>query len=563
MALSDEEIRRRLTEFAVDWGGYQGTEKAEAQTFCNELACYGTDRKQVARFEQRTGAGGFIDLIWPEVCLIEMKRPSESEKLETHRFQGLEYWKEVSRKAAESGQRAPEWVVICAFGRFLILDPDAGWDKPVDDVPLAELPERLAALKFLVGKEPHFRVSQADLSREAVATLTDLYQALRERKAADPDELRAFTLQLVWCMFAEDLGILPEDLLRGVLEGLIKDQKRSSADDLSQLFQYLAEAKPRPPSGSVYADTPFANGGLFERPARVHLDVEELMTLREACDLDWRQVEPAIFGSILQGGLGKEKQWALGAHYTAEADIMKAVGPTVVDPWRERIENCETVAEAESAWSDLMRFVVLDPACGSGNFLYVAYRELRRIEAALRRRLAALRAKEGVAAQEEMEFFPISNMRGIEIELFAVELAHVVLWMGHKLAADEMKAEGVSEPTLPLADLSGVQRADALRIEWPRADAIVSNPPYHGSQLIRKELGDGYVDFLKQEFAIGVKDFAVYWFRKAHAALQPGGRAGLVATNSITQNENRKPSLEWMIENGGVITAAISKQDWT
>ena len=527
MALSDEETRRRLTDFAVAWGGYQGTEKAEAQTFCNELpACYGTDRKKVAKFEERTGAGGYIDLIWPEVCLIEMKRPSEAEKLESHRWQGLEYWKEVSRKASESGQKAPEWVVICAFDRFLVLDPDAGWDKPVDDIPLAELPERLAGLKFLAEQDPYFRASQADLSREAVASLTDLYAGLRERKAADLDQLREFILQLVWCMFAEDLGILPEDVLRRVLEGLIKDPKRSSADDLGQLFEYLAKEQPRPPAGSIYAKTPFANGGLFETPARVHLTVEELTTLREACDLDWRQVEPAIFGAILQGALGKEKQWALGAHYTSEADIMKVVGPTVLEPWRERIEGCSSVREAESAWRDLMGYVVLDPACGSGNFLYVAYRELRRIEARLRERLAELRATEGIAAQEEMEFFPISNMKGIEIELFAVELAHVVLWMGHKLAADEMKAQGISEPTLPLADLSGIRRDDALRVDWPTADAIVSNPPYHGSQLIRNELGDAYVRFLEQDFGIGIKDYAVYWFRKAHERLGPGGRAG-------------------------------------
>lgn len=563
MALSDEETRRRLTEFAADWGGYQGTEKAEAQTFCNELLrCYGTDRKRVASFEERTDAGGFIDMIWPEVCLIEMKRPSEAEKLENHRFQGLEYWKQVSRKAADSGQKAPEWVVICAFDRFLVLDPDAGWDEPRDDVPLAELPERAAALRFLAGSEPHFKSSQADLSREAVASLTDLYTGLRERKAADLDVLRNFILQIVWCMFAEDLNILPDDLLKRVLTGLIKDPDRSSEAELGQLFRYLAEKEPRPTSG-VYADTPWANGGLFEHPSQVHLTAEELTTLREACDLDWRQVEPAIFGAILQGALGKDKQWALGAHYTSEADIMKVVGPTIVDPWRQRIEACSTVAEAEAAWRELMDYVVLDPACGSGNFLYVSYRELRRIETDLRKRLAELRAAEGMPAQEEMEFFPISNMKGIEIETFAVELAHVVLWIGHKLAADEMSEHGISEPTLPLADLSGIRRDDALRVGWPPADAIVSNPPYHGSQRIRKELGDEYAEFLKDEFGIGVKDYAVYWFRKAHERLGADGRAGLVATNSVTQNRNRKPSLEWISEHDGVITDAISTQDWT
>jgi hypothetical protein len=364
-------------------------------------------------------------------------------------------------------------------------------------------------------------------------------------------------------MFAEDLGLIRNNVLSRVLEGLIKDTSRSSADDLGQLFRYLAEPDPRPAKGSLYEGTPFANGGLFVRPAQVHLEAEELETLLQLCNLNWRQVEPAIFGAILQGALGRDKQWALGAHYTAEADIMKVVKPTVIEPWSARIESLSNAAEAEAAWRDLMSYVVLDPACGSGNFLYVAYREIRHLELRLRERLAELRAGEGMAAQEEMEFFPISNMRGFEIEVFAAELARVTLWMGHKLAAEDLREHGLNEPTLPLVDLSGIRRAHALRTEWPEADAIIGNPPYHGSQMLRSEVGDEEVEFLKKKFGIGVKDYSVYWFRKAHERLKPGGRAGLVATNSVTQNRNRKPSLEWIVEHGGVITDAISTQDWT
>lgn len=210
-----------------------------------------------------------------------------------------------------------------------------------------------------------------------------------------------------------------------------------------------------------------------------------------------------------------------------------------------------------------MDYVVLDPACGSGNFLYVAYREIRRLELRLRERLAELRSAEGMAPQEELEFFPISNMKGLEVEVFAAELARVTLWMGHKLAAEEMREHGLSEPTLPLVDLSGIRRAHALRVEWPEADAIVGNPPYHGSNTLRAEVGDEEIQFLQGAFGIGIKDYSVYWFRKAHQRLKPGGRAGLVATNSVTQNRNRKPSLEWIVGNGGVIVDAVSKQDWT
>jgi hypothetical protein len=132
--------------------------------------------------------------------------------------------------------------------------------------------------------------------------------------------------------------------------------------------------------------------------------------------------------------------------------------------------------------------------------------------------------------------------------------------MGQKLAVNEL---GLDEEVLPLADLSGIWHADALKVPWPRADAIVGNPPYHGSQQIRSELGDEYADFLKREFGIGLKDYAVYWFRKTHERLEPGGRAGLVATNSVSQGRSRTDSLEWIAATGGVITNAVSKRPWT
>ncbi len=150
-------------------------------------------------------------------------------------------------------------------------------------------------------------------------------------------------------------------------------------------------------------------------------------------------------------------------------------------------------------------------------------------------------------------------MRGIEIEAFALALARVTLWMGHKVAVDELE---LSESTLPLQDLSGLQLADALSVPWPRADAIIGNPPFHGSQNIRRVMGDEYAERLKRTFGIGLKDYCVYWFRRAHDQLEPGGRAGLVGTNSVSQNRARGASLNHIVEQGGVITEAVSKEKW-
>jgi hypothetical protein len=557
MAVTGEEIRRGLAELAARWGGYDGSETAEAHTFLTELlACYGTQRRDAGvRFEESTRSGGFMDMIWPRVCIFEMKRPSESNRLVAHRQQAIGYWRESGTPEVP----APRYVVLCSFHRFEVWEPGAVYTAPRVEFDLAELPERLDSLLFLAGRAPYFAAAQTDVTREAVALVTDLYQRLRERRAADLDALRELILQLVWSLFAEDVEMLPSHLLSRLLDRLIEDPERSSADDLGQLFRYLAEPDPRPEHG-LYAGAPYVNGGLFTTPRAVHLEPEELALLRRACDFDWRRVEPAIFGSLLQGALGRERQWALGAHYTAEADILKIVLPTIVDPWRERIEACRTLADVEAAQRDLAEYVVLDPACGSGNFLYVAYRELRRVEAALRRRSEDMRRSAGLRRQEAMAlYFPMANIRGIEQDQFAVELARLSLVMGHKLAVDELD---LSERVLPLPDLSGIQQTDALRVEWPRADAIVGNPPYHGSQQIRSELGDDYAEWLRGEFGIGLKDYAVYWFRKAHERLAHGGRAGLVATNSITQNRSRGASLAWIVETGGVITSAVSKQPW-
>lgn len=557
MAPSEDEIRRRLAEFAARWGGYQGSERSEAQTFLNQLLeCYGVDRQAAgARFEERT-EGGFMDLFWPGVCIIEMKRPSEADRLARHREQALAYW----QRSGTPSSPAPRYVVLCAFHRFEVWEPGAVYTEPRAVVDLVDLPDNLDVLNFLVGRNPVFEGGGAELTREAVALVTDLYQRLQDRGAADLDVLRDFVLQCVWSMFAEDLHMLPSHVFTRVVRELADDSSRSSADDLGRLFEILATSGPRPAHG-LYEGTPYANGSLFLKPARVHLETEELELLaRAAGDFNWRDVQPAIFGGLLQGALGKERQWAFGAHYTHEADILKIVLPTVVEPWRERIAACRTVADVERAQNDLMHYVVLDPACGSGNFLYVAYRELRRIEAELRRRATDMRRSAGLREQQTLAvYFPLSNMKGIDLEPFAVQLARVTLWMGHKLAVDELDLD---ETVLPLADLSGIVRGDALKLDWPRADAIIGNPPYHGSQRLRRELGDEYVEWLKSEFGIGVKDFAVYWFRKAHERLEAGGRAGLVATNSISQNKSREPSLDWIVQEGGVITQAVSSQVW-
>lgn len=338
MSLTGEEIRARLSVLASQWSVYEGSERAEAQTFLNELfECYGMRRGEVARFEEPQ-AGRFLDLIWPRVCLIEMKAPAEARRLSKHREQALRYW--VESADAEAGVPAPRFVVICAFRRLEIWEPGAYPRQPRLVLYLVDLPDQYDALLFVAGPghEPVFAGGQAQLTREAVVHLVDLYERLQDRDAAPLDELRDFLLQCVWCLFAEDLGQVPGHRFTQLVDELIASPHRSSADDLHGLFATLNEPGARPEHG-LYAGVPYANGRLFERPARVHLERAELEDLREAAGFQWKDVQPSIFGSLLEGGLGHDRQWTLGAHYTHEADIQKVVQPTVVEPWRERIDG--------------------------------------------------------------------------------------------------------------------------------------------------------------------------------------------------------------------------------
>lgn len=556
MAFSTEEIKANLTGFANRWVVRRGYEKGEAQTFLNEFfQCFSDELADQASFEDFDGSG-FIDCTLPGVALIEMKSASEAAKLEKHRKQLFGYWE----KAAETDEGAPRFLVLCAFRRFVVWEPGAHSKNPVLDIEINSLPDHFAAFSFLLGKEPIFRGNDEEVTVEAVTELAKLLTSLEGREEGTSGERRSFLLQCVWSMFAEDTGQINDLGFTRIVNGLIGDPNRSSADEIGGLFAWLNNpAKERPKHG-MYATVPYVNGSLFAEPTMLHLEADELEVLKKTCDFDWSKVKPAVFGSLMQTVFGPDRQHQLGAHYTPEAEIQLVVEPTILRPWRERIKCLESFDEADQALKDLHEFRVLDPACGCGNFLSVSYRELRRIEWWLLERMDALAKAEGraVAAKRD-SYFPLSNMLGIEVESFAVDLARLSLWMAQWLAGKEL---GLSETTLPLADLDGVRRADALKIEWPEAEAIVSNPPYHGSQNLRRELGDEQTDFIQSEFGIGLKDLCVYWFRRAAEAMRPGDRAGMVGTNSISQNRARAASLNYVVNHGGVITDAVSRHKW-
>jgi hypothetical protein len=506
MAFTTEEIQANLTELAARWMVRDGYEKGEAQTFLNQFFdCFSPELADQAKFETHQSAGGFIDCLIPGVAIIEMKSAKEAGRLDRHRKQALDYWQ--ASADPDTDTPAPRYVVLCAFRRFELWEPGRFPGEPRLILDLEDLPSHFAAFSFLTGSDPIFDANDEQVTVDAVEQLAKLLTKLEERDEGTAEDRRSFLLQSVWCMFAEDTGQIDRLGFTRLLNGLIENPERSSADDLGGLFEHLNDPATDRPQHGIYAGVPFVNGSLFAHPTHIHLEHDEVRLLRTLAGFDWTLIRPAVFGSLMQTVFGPERQHRLGAHYTPEAEIQLVVEPTILRPWRDRIARLETYDDAVAALSDLHSFRVLDPACGCGNFLSVAYREIRRVELFLIDKLSDFAKAEGRPEPDRSAAgrFPLANMMGIEIESFAVDLARLSLWMAQWLAGKEL---GLHERTLPLADLDGIRRADALRVDWPQCDAIVSNPPYHGSQNLRGVLTDDQIEFIEREFGCGLKDLS-------------------------------------------------------
>jgi len=330
---SGEEIHAALKAFVRRWRDYAGTERAEAQTYLNDLLlCYGTDRRAVgAEFEYHRAGAGFMDLHWPEWCIVEMKAPSRASRLETHYQQVFDYW--MSSADDAEGKAAARYVVLCAFQRFEVWEPGRFPRSPRAVFTLEELPDRYDALGFLSGPgvEPSFIQHHRVLTEDAAKTVALLFESLVARAAAPADEIQRFIMQSVWTLFGERLGLLEGYPLQNIVTVLRRDPTRSSAAELGYLFRVLNQKGNHNRKGPL-AGTRYVNGELFAQPAEVDLDQAELTLLATACEYDWRQVDPTIFGSLMEGVIGRSRRWELGAHYTHEVDILKIVVPTIVRP---------------------------------------------------------------------------------------------------------------------------------------------------------------------------------------------------------------------------------------
>jgi hypothetical protein len=569
--------REKLAEF-IAWcqKNITGDEKGQAQIFLDRLFqafgqpgsldVGGKPEFRIRKAEEDGGGTAFADYVWKPVVLIEMKKRGEN--LQKHYRQAFDYWTRLV-------PNRPRYVILCNFDEFRVYDFETDVDTAKDILKLADLPERWGPLEFLApgNPKPNFENDRVAVTREAADKLADCFKWMVRKERKPPVErsvAQRFILQMLVALFAEDIDLLPKYFVTNLLEECTTPA--DSYELLGGLFKAMNQSQAA--GGGRYKEVPYFNGGLFANPAQLEIQGNELVLLRAAAKFNWNKVQPEVFGTLFQHSMDDKERKAFGAHFTSPSDIMKIVGPTIVEPWREQIENAKTLKRLVELRDRLNHFRVLDPACGSGNFLYIAYRELKRLEARLIERMQKFpsRAEPG---QRMLSFLSVQNFYGLDILPFAVEIAKVTMMIGRKLAIDELH---ITEPALPLDNLDkhflaadALLTPEGLPAQWPKADVIIGNPPFLGAKRLKPERGADYVNSVRRVFGDvpGMADYCVYWFRKAHDHLPQcttddpvAGRAGLVGTQNIRNNQSRVGGLDYVVKTGTIVEA-VENQPWS
>lgn len=646
-----------LDTFLSRWNKAGGTERANYQLFLTELCsllgmplpepagddtrdnAYVFERRVVINQPDGSSNNGFIDLYKRGSFVLEAKQTGKTldssgwdkAMLKAHN-QADQYARALP---AEEGR--PPFILVVDVGRNIELYaefsrsgatytpyPDARSHRiRLEDLHKEEVRERLSAVWLdPLSLDPARR--SAKVTREIADQLAKLAKSL-EAAGHSPQLVSSFLMRALFTMFAEDVGLLPE---RGFTELLqrLKNKPDTFAPMLEHLWQTMNSGGFSPILESTLLKF---NGGLFAKASAIALDRDQMELLLKASEADWRYVEPAIFGTLLERALNPRERHKLGAHYTPRAYVERLVLPTVIEPLRAEWKEVQAAAltyeslgkhkdaveEVKAFQRHLCDVRVLDPACGSGNFLYVTLEHMKRLEGEVLNLLGDL-GQTGMLDTEGLTVDP-HQFLGLEINPRAARIAEMVLWIGY--LQWHFRTHGKVNPPEPvLRDFHNIEHRDALiaydveellrdetgkpithwdgittktspitgeqvpdesaqveqyiyrnprKAEWPQADYIVGNPPFIGASTMRRALGDGYVDAVRSTWPEVPEsaDFVMHWWHIAAESVRAGltQRFGFITTNSIRQTFNRRVIQEQLdAKNPLTLAFAIPDHPW-
>lgn len=542
MPLSWNEIKDRALRFSREWAD-EASEDAEAKSFWDAFFdVFGVSRRRVANFERKVkkidGKDGFIDLLWKGVLLIEHK--SRGKDLDRAHIQARDYFHGLT------DAELPRYLLVSDFARFRLYDLEG--EAEAVEFPLKDLHKHVRRFGFIAGYQARSFKEQDPVNVEAAERMGRLHDAL---KAAgyDGHALELLLVRLLFCLFADDTGIFTP---RHAFHDLIDQRTSMDGADLGlwlgQVFQVLntPEDKRQKTLDEQLAELPYVNGKLFEEALPLaNFDATMRKLLLDASGLDWSRISPAIFGSMFQSVMDAKARRNLGAHYTSEKNILKLIGPLFLDELKaelEKIGNHE--AKLAQFHRKLATLKLLDPACGCGNFLVIAYREIRLLELQVLRRQFATQ-QSVLAHVSDHVLVDVDQFYGIEIEEFPAQIAQVAMWlMDHQMNLQVAEQFGENVVRLPLKKSATIVHGNALRVDW--GDVVVArdlsyilgNPPFGGKHYQSK---DQRAD--QAIITAGIKsgsdlDFVANWFITA-ARFVDGLNipVAFVATNSIAQGE--------------------------
>jgi hypothetical protein len=571
------DIRAAANRFVTDWQG-ESRERAEKDTFWNEFfAIFGVTRRRVAVFEQladrvSTGRHGFLDCFWPGHIGVEHK--SRGEDLDAAMDQLLDYL-----PGLPDGQ-LPRLAVVCDFARFKVHDLDTNEHVAF---ALEELPNHLELFGFIAGydRQSHY-ATEEDVNLKATALLADLHDALKDSGYTGHD-LRVFLVRVLFVLFADDTGVWERGLFHDYVALKTSDDGRDLGSALTYLFQVLDTPRATRPStlDEDLAAFTYVNGGLFQETLRAPAcDRAMRDRLLAASKFDWSKISPAIFGSLFQNVMEPAERRNLGAHYTTEQNILRTIEPLFLDELRADLAAADSLPKLRAFRDRLATLTFFDPACGCGNFLVIAYREIRRLErdcllrireteAGRRGRRAAGSGQLSVEATLESKV-GVGQFYGIEIEEFPARIAETAMHLMDHLANMELSvAFGEYYARFPIEDTAHVLVGNALREDWSGVLApddctyLFGNPPFVGRQHRTEEQTDDQRLAMGEHYN-GYLDYVTAWHSLASRYMRNTSvRAAFVSTNSIVQGEQVGPLWQPLLDSGLEIDFAHRTFAWT